>query len=225
MSRILIIEDEVDIAELVALHLRREGHEPVLRHDGIEGLECAKSGVHDLILLDLMLPGMDGVRLFKELRRLPATRNTPVIMLTARAQAADRVAGLELGANDYLTKPFSPKELMLRVRNLLKRAEPGPSAESLSAGPFRFDPAALTCFMDHLPLELTLTEYKLLLHLCERVGQPCERTDLLRAVWGYSDAAHSRTLDTHIKRLRAKLGSRADLIETVRQVGYTLALP
>ena len=223
MSKILVIEDEVDIADLVALHLRREGFEAVLANDGITGLNLAQSEAPDLILLDLMLPGMDGVRLFKELRRFPGTRKTPVIMLTARAQTEDRVAGLELGADDYVTKPFSPKELMLRIKVALRRAlAVTEAAETLATGPFRFDLSAFVCYLDQLPLELTLTEYKLLLYLCERAGSPCDRTDLLRAVWGYSDTANSRTLDTHVKRLRAKLGKHADCIETERNIGYVL---
>ena len=223
MTKILVIEDELDIAELVALHLHRAGFEPVLAHDGITGLKLAQAETPALILLELMLPGMDGVRLFKELRRFPGTRTTPVIMLTARAQTEDRVAGLELGADDYVTKPFSPKELMLRIKVALKRAEPaGETPEALSTGPFRFDLPAFVCYMDQLPLELTLTEYKLLLFLCERAETPCSRTDLLRGVWGYSDAANSRTLDTHVKRLRGKLGKHADSIETARNVGYVL---
>ena len=223
MSKILVVEDEVDIADLVALHLRREGFEPVLANDGITGLSLARSEAPDLILLDLMLPGMDGVRLFKELRRFPGTRTTPVIMLTARAQTEDKVAGLELGADDYVTKPFSPKELMLRIKVALKRTAAATAAvEALEAGPFRFELSTLVCYLDQVPLELTITEYKLLRYLCERVGTPCERTDLLRAVWGYSDTANSRTLDTHVKRLRAKLGKHADCIETERSVGYIL---
>ena len=226
MSKILIIEDEVDIADLVSLHLRREGFEAVQANDGITGLNLARTEAPDLILLDLMLPGMDGVRLLKELRRFPGTRKTPVIMLTARAHTEDRVAGLELGADDYITKPFSPKELILRIKVALKRTERTAEAvESLSAGPFRFDLPAFVCYMDNLPLELTLTEYKLLLHLCEKADAPCERTELLRAVWGYSDAAHSRTLDTHVKRLRAKLGEHANCIETVRNTGYLFRIP
>lgn len=223
MSKILVIEDEMDIADLVALHLRREGFEAVLAHDGITGLNLARTEAPALILLDLMLPGMDGVRLFRELRRFPGTRKTPVIMLTARAQTEDKVAGLELGADDYVTKPFSPKELMLRIKVALKRTEAATeAAETLATGPFRFELSTLVCYMDQVPLELTLTEYKLLFYLCERAGTTCERTDLLRAVWGYSDAANSRTLDTHVKRLRAKLGNHADCIETERSVGYVL---
>jgi len=224
MSLILVIEDEIDIADLVALHLQREGFTPLLAHDGISGLALAKAEAPALILLDLMLPGMDGVRVFKELRREPRTLHTPVIMLTARAQTEDRVAGLELGADDYLTKPFSPKELLLRIKAVLKRNEATTPRETLHAGPFHFDAAALQCYTNNEPLDLTLTEYKLLLYLCEHAGQPCERTDLLRSVWGYSDAANTRTLDTHIKRLRVKLGPHAECLETARGTGYLLRL-
>jgi len=146
MIKILVIEDEMDIADLVALHLRREGFEPVLANDGITGLHLARTEAPALILLDLMLPGMDGVRLFKELRRFPGTRKTPVIMLTARAQTEDRVAGLELGADDYVTKPFSPKELLLRVKVALKRSQAvAEAAEVLAQGPFSFDLPAFLC--------------------------------------------------------------------------------
>ena len=222
MSRILVIEDELDIADLIALHLQRDGFTPILAHDGITGLALAKKESPALVLLDLMLPGMDGVRVFKELRRDPRTLDTPVIMLTARAQTEDRVAGLELGADDYITKPFSPKELLLRIKSVLKRTEaPAPRA-ALSAGPFRFDPTSLQCYAGNEPLDLTPTEYKLLQHLAEHADHPCDRTQLLRSVWGYSDAAISRTLDTHIKRLRVKLGTHAARLETARGTGYLL---
>lgn len=224
MNRILVIEDETDIADLISLHLQRAGFTPILAHDGVTGLALAKAEDPALILLDLMLPAMDGVRVFKELRRDPRTLRTPVIMLTARAQTEDRVAGLELGADDYVTKPFSPKELLLRIKAVLKRSDSPAPREVLTAGPFRFDPTALQCYADNHPLDLTITEYKLLQHLCERAGQSCDRTDLLRSVWGYSDAANSRTLDTHIKRLRAKLGPHADRLETARGTGYLLRI-
>ncbi|MCX6876471.1 MAG: response regulator transcription factor [Verrucomicrobia bacterium] len=222
MSTILVIEDETDIADLVALHLQRDGFTPLLAHDGVTGLALAKTACPALILLDLMLPGMDGVRVFRELRRDPRTLRTPVIMLTARAQTADRVAGLELGADDYVTKPFSPKELLLRIKSVLKRNEAHDPREILTAGPFRFDSAALQCYADNAPLDLTITEYKLLQYLCEHGDQACDRTQLLRSVWGYSDAAHSRTLDTHVKRLRVKLGPHAERLETSRGTGYLL---
>ncbi|MEI8039237.1 MAG: response regulator transcription factor [Verrucomicrobiota bacterium] len=222
MSHILVIEDETDIADLVALHLQRNGFTPILAHDGVSGLALAKSEGPALILLDLMLPGMDGVRVFKELRRDPRTLHTPVIMLTARAQTEDRVAGLELGADDYVTKPFSPKELMLRIKSVLKRRDAPAPSETHTTGIFRFDAAALQCYADNQPLALTQTEYKLLQYLCEHANQSCDRTQLLRSVWGYSDAANTRTLDTHIKRLRIKLGPHADHLETERGTGYLL---
>ena len=222
MSHILVIEDETDIADLVALHLQRHGFTPLLAHDGLSGLALAKEANPALILLDLMLPGMDGVRVFKELRRDPRTLHTPVIMLTARAQTEDRVAGLELGADDYVTKPFSPKELMLRIKAVLKRSEAPAPREPQATGVFRFDAAALQCYADNRPLALTQTEYKLLQHLCEHADQACDRTELLRSVWGYSDDANTRTLDTHIKRLRIKLGPHADRLETQRGTGYRI---
>ena len=222
MNRILVIEDELDIADLLAHHLKQTGFVPILAHDGVTGLALAKSGNPGLVLLDLNLPGMDGMRVFNELRRDPRTLRTPVIMLTARAQPEDRVAGLALGADDYVTKPFSIKELLLRIKAVLKRSELHSPSQHLSAGPFRFDPAALQCYADDAALDLTITEYKLLRHLCEHADQICDRSELLRSVWGHSDDTNSRTLDTHVKRLRVKLGLHAEHLETTRGTGYLL---
>lgn len=223
MHRILIVEDERDIADLIGFNLLRAGYEIIKAHDGVEGTEMALRERPDLILLDLMLPGRDGYSVFRELRRDTRTVNTPVIMLTARAQTEDRIQGLEAGADDYLTKPFSPKELMLRVQAILKRSETPPGAVDFTFGPFRFDKNSLKFYLDTEPTDLTATEFKLLLFLCERSGRPQDRNDLLRMVWGYSDSAHSRTLDTHMKRLRQKLGPHGSLVETVRGVGYCVA--
>jgi len=223
MHRILIVEDERDIADLIGFNLLRAGYEVIKAHDGVEGTEVALRERPDLILLDLMLPGRDGYSVFRELRRDPRTMNTPVIMLTARAQTEDRIQGLEAGADDYLTKPFSPKELMLRVQAILKRSDAPPGAVDFTYGPFRFDKNSLKFYLDNEPAELTATEFKLLLFLCERSGKPQDRNDLLRTVWGYSDATHSRTLDTHMKRLRQKLGPHGSWVETVRGVGYRVA--
>lgn len=220
MHRILIVEDERDIADLIAFNLQRAGYEAIKAYDGIEGTEVALRERPDLILLDLMLPGRDGYSVFRELRRDPRTANTPVIMLTARAQTEDRIQGLEAGADDYLTKPFSPKELMLRVQAVLKRFDSTPGAVDFSYGPFRFDKNALKFYLDSVPTDLTTTEFKLMLFLCERPGKAQDRNELLRSVWGYSDAAHSRTLDTHMKRLRNKLGEHGTWVETVRGIGY-----
>jgi len=223
MHKILIVEDEHDIAELIAFNLRRAGYEVMTAHDGIEGTAVAMRERPALIVLDLMLPGRDGFGVFRELRRDARTSSIPVIMLTARAQTEDRIQGLEVGADDYLTKPFSPKELLLRIQAILKRSEGPPGAVEFTHGPFRFDKNALKFYVDDEPVDLTSTEFKLLLFLCERAGRPQERNDLLRTVWGYSDEVHSRTLDTHMKRLRQKLGACGSWIETVRGVGYRVA--
>jgi two-component system phosphate regulon response regulator PhoB len=223
MHRILIVEDERDINDLIGFNLQRAGYEVIKAYDGLEGTELALRERPDLILLDLMLPGRDGYGVFRELRRDSRTSNTPVIMLTARAQTEDRIQGLEAGADDYLTKPFSPKELMLRVQAILKRVEGAPGNVDLTFGPFRFDKNALKFYLENEPVDLTSTEFKLLLFLCERPGKTQDRNDLLRTVWGYSDATFSRTLDTHMKRLRQKLGPYGTMIETIRGIGYCIA--
>jgi two-component system phosphate regulon response regulator PhoB len=223
MQTILVIEDERDIADLIGFNLERAGFAVLKSHDGLTGTEVAMRERPNLIILDLMLPGRDGYGVFRELRRDPRSASIPVIMLTARAQTEDRIQGLEAGADDYLTKPFSPKELMLRVQAVLKRSEAPPGTVEFSYGPFRFDKNALKFYLDSEPVDLTSTEFKLLLFLCERSGKPQDRNDLLRTVWGYSDEVHSRTLDTHMKRLRQKLGDHGALIETVRGVGYCVA--
>jgi two-component system phosphate regulon response regulator PhoB len=223
MQKILIVEDERDIADLVGFNLERAGFEVLKAHDGITGAEMAVQQRPSLIILDLMLPGKDGFGVFKEIRRDPRSRDIPVIMLTARAQTEDRIQGLEAGADDYLTKPFSPKELMLRVQAVLKRSEAAPGLVEFSCGPFRFDKNSLKFYLDGEPVELTSTEFKLLLFLAERAGKPQDRNDLLRTVWGYSDEVHSRTLDTHMKRLRQKLGDHAAMVETIRGIGYCVS--
>jgi two-component system phosphate regulon response regulator PhoB len=223
MHRILIVEDERDINDLIGFNLQRAGYEVIKAYDGLEGTELALRERPDLILLDLMLPGRDGYGVFRELRRDSRTSNTPVIMLTARAQTEDRIQGLEAGADDYLTKPFSPKELMLRVQAVLKRVEGPPGNVDLTFGPFRFDKNSLKFYLENEPVDLTSTEFKLLLFLCERPGKTHDRNDLLRSVWGYSDATFSRTLDTHMKRLRQKLGPYGTMIETIRGIGYCIA--
>lgn len=225
MHRILIIEDEQDIADLVGFNLQRAGYEVLKAHDGISGTEIALRERPNLIVLDLMLPGRDGLSVFRELRRDPRGANIPVIMLTARAQTEDRIQGLQTGADDYLTKPFSPKELVLRVQAILKRAEATPGNVDFTLGPFRFDKNAVRFYLDDEPLELTSTEFKLLLYFCERAGKPQDRNDVLRSVFGYSDSASSRTLDTHMKRIRHKLGTHGSWIATVRNIGYKIAQP
>jgi two-component system phosphate regulon response regulator PhoB len=223
MQKILIVEDERDIADLVGFNLERAGYNVLKAHDGITGAEVAIRERPDLVILDLMLPGKDGYGVFKEIRRDSRSRDIPVIMLTARAQTEDRIQGLEAGADDYLTKPFSPKELMLRVQAVLKRSDGPPGTVEVTYGPFRFDKNSLKFYLDGEPVELTSTEFKLLLFLTERAGKAQDRNDLLRTVWGYSDEVHSRTLDTHMKRLRQKLGDHAAMVETVRGIGYCVS--
>jgi len=225
MQKILIVEDERDIANLIGFNIERAGYEVLMAHDGIAGVELAKRERPDLIVLDLMLPGKDGYAVFKDLRRDPRTRSIPVIMLTAKAQTQDKIEGLEAGADDYITKPFSPKELMLRIGAVLKRVDAPPGHAEFVCGPMRFDKNSVSFYLLGEAVELTSTEFKLLLFLAERTGKVQDRNDLLRSVWGYSDEVHSRTLDTHMKRLRQKLGEHAALVETVRGIGYQVSLP
>lgn len=224
MQTILIIEDEEDIADLVGFNLKRSDYVVEWAQDGLQGWSKAKEILPDLIVLDLMMPGMDGIALFKELRRDGATRKIPVIMLTARGQTEDKIQGLELGADDYMTKPFSPKELVLRVKNLLKRSSHTESGSELECGPFRFIKNSLLFYVDGERCDLTATEFKLMLYLCERQGVAQDRHDLLKEVMGYSGDVHSRTLDTHMKRLRRKLDSRMGCLETVRGIGYRVVV-
>ncbi len=225
MQRVLVVEDEVDIADLIMFNLQRAGYEVIKAHDGIAGAEAAIRERPDLVVLDLMLPGRDGYSVFREIRRDARTSHIPVIMLTARAQTEDRIQGLEAGADDYLTKPFSPKELVLRVNAILRRSDGPPGAVEFAFGPFRFDKNAVRFYLDNELVDLTSTEFKLLLYLCERSGKPQDRNELHRIVWGYSDDVNSRTLDTHMKRLRQKLGLHGALVETVRGVGYCVTCP
>jgi len=220
MEHILIVEDEIDIAHLVSFNLERAGYQVTIAADGREGLELILRDKPTLVILDLMLPGMDGYQVIKEMQRDGRSHGIPVLMLTAKSQIDDRIKGLELGADDYLTKPFSPKELILRVQAIIKRNRFSPSSVLFTCGPFHFDKNNLTFYLEEEPLPLTSTEFKLLLYLCQRAGQPQDRNELLKVVWGYNDEVHSRTLDTHMKRLRQKLGDSSDLIETVRGVGY-----
>lgn len=217
-----MIEDERDVADLVCFNLERAGYSVAAAYDGLTGQDMALRNVPDLIILDLMLPGKDGFSVFKELRRDNRTAATPVIMLTARAQTEDRIQGLKVGADDYITKPFSPKELVLRATAVLRRAEASPGSVEVKAGPFRFDKNSIKFYLDDEDIDLTSTEFRLLLFLCERPNEPQDRNELLRTIWGYSDEVHSRTLDTHMKRLRQKLGDHANRVETVRGVGYRL---
>ncbi len=221
MPSILIVDDEEDIRELIAVNLLREENYKLFEAtNGLEALNLAQSERPDLIILDLMLPEMDGLTVYKNIREDARTRSIPVIMLTARGRLEEKIEGLELGADDYLSKPFSPKELMLRVRNLLRRTNPKAGGSVVESGAFSLDKNALKLHLEGEEIELTATEFKLLLSLIESPGITQERADLLKKVWGYSDMIQTRTLDTHIKRVREKLGTHGNSIETVRGVGY-----
>ncbi len=220
MSKILVVDDEPDISELITLHLMREGHECVCITNGLQVMNAVIDHSPDLVVLDIMLPGQDGVSAFKRLRADSRTRSVPVIMLTARAQVSDKINGLELGADDYLTKPFSPRELSLRIGAILRRTKKVTHVSEVKTGAFLLDRKNMKVFYNDQPIELTTTEFKLLAVLLENVAAVHVRADLLREVWGYSDEVATRTLDTHIKRLREKLGDAGRHIVTVRGIGY-----
>jgi two-component system phosphate regulon response regulator PhoB len=220
MQTILVVDDEVDISDLITMNLKRHGFSTVTAADGVEAVFNAKEYLPDLVILDLMLPKKDGLTVFRELRADARTQHIPVLMLTAKGDLQNRITGLELGADDYVSKPFSPKELMLRVKALLKRTKRVTVDATVVSGDFNLDRNSLKLFLAGSQVDLTATEFKLLRILIEADGSPVDRETLLREAWGYSDTTLSRTLDTHVKRLREKLGAYADCIQTVRSIGY-----
>lgn len=220
MHTVLVVEDEKDILELVTLNLQRQGYKTLSAANGIEGVTQAKAHTPDLIILDIMMPGKDGYAVFKDLKEDARTRSIPVLMLTAKGDVAHRIAGLELGVEEYMGKPFSPKELMLRVKGLLKRTKSVATDASIRAGDFLLERNSLKAFVAGQQIDLTATEFKLLRVLIESGGTVLERDALLREVWGFSDTTMTRTLDTHVKRLREKLGKYATCVRTLRGVGY-----
>ena len=230
--RVLVVEDEPDIAALIAYQLTREGFRVETASTGPEALKAVNREIPDLVVLDRMLPGLSGDEVLKNLKTEPATRTIPVLVLTAKREQEDRIAGLELGADDYLTKPFSPRELVLRCQAILRRmAEPSTSTGGrvLKAGPLRMDLGAHQALLDDEELNLTPTEFRLLQALLERRGRTQSRRQLLEKAWDVesdiSDRIQTRTVDMHVRRLRAKLGDRGDWIETVRGFGYRLRIP
>lgn len=224
MPTILVVDDEEDILDLLTFNLERAEHEVIRASDGNEGVKAAKDHLPDLVVLDLMLPGRDGYQVFEALKADTRTKHIPILMLTAKGEVTDRIVGLKLGADDYVTKPFSPRELVLRVQALLRRVKKAPAGTKLKAGPFYLDKSNFKCYLNQEEMELTTTEFKLLSLLLESEGETVERATLLRDVWGYTDLVHTRTLDTHVKRLREKLGDAAKHIQTVRGSGYRLNL-
>ncbi len=220
--RILVVDDEPDITALVAYHLAKAGYRVSTAANGTDALKSAREERPDIVILDVMLPGASGYDVLAELRRREETRDVGVILLTARREEPDRIRGLSLGADDYLTKPFSPAELALRVNALLRRlAAPAVAQGStLAAGPISIDRSAHRVSVDGQEIELTATEYKLLLTLVERRGRVQTRPQLLETVWEAQPDIQTRTVDMHVQRLRTKLGESGELIETVRGVGY-----
>ena len=222
-ARILVVEDDEDIAKLLEFTFASAGNAVLRETEGPEGLEAVRREKPDLVILDVMLPGMDGFSVLREMRRDSATANTPVIMLTARAEEVDRIVGLELGADDYVVKPFSPRELVLRAKKVLSRTRAGHAAVQsriLKKGLLAVDPDAYRVTVDNEEVNLTATEFRLLLELFEHMGRVRSREQLLNAVWGYSFEGYARTVDTHVRRLRQKLGKASEYIETLRGVGY-----
>lgn len=217
-----MVDDEPDIVALVAYHLARAGYRISTASNGPDALAQARAEHPALMVLDLMLPGMSGFDVLEELRRDPATAQMAVLTLTARRDEPDRVRGLLLGADDYLTKPFSPQELTLRVAAILRRlrAPAPPPGDTVQVGAVRIDRAAHDVSVNGEAIELTPTEYKLLLMLAERKGRVLSRTHLLETVWEAAPDIQTRTVDMHVQRLRAKLGDAGDMIETVRGFGY-----
>ena len=223
-ERILVVDDEPEIVALVAYHLAKTGYKVVTASSGQDALAMTRRERPSLIVLDLMLPGISGFDVLEALRSDDSTRDVAVLMLTARREEPDRIRGLSLGADDYLTKPFSPQELVLRVGAILRRAGSAPAGETeaLLVGPLRIDRAAMSVVVDDHAIELTPTEFRLLLTLAERRGRVQGRGHLLETVWEAAPDIQTRTVDMHIQRLRTKLGPAGDMIETVRGFGYRM---
>lgn len=223
-ERVLVVDDESDIVALVAYHLAKSGYKVSTASSGSEALDRARQDQPALIVLDLMLPDMSGFEVLSVIRGEEAIADTPVLMLTARREEPDRIRGLTLGADDYLTKPFSPQELILRVNAILRRTNSRGRSESIvRIGSLRIDRNAHTVSVADEPVDLTPTEYKLLLLLIERKGRVQARAHLLESVWDAAPDIQTRTVDMHVQRLRTKLGTAGDLIETVRGFGYRIS--
>jgi two-component system phosphate regulon response regulator PhoB len=220
-ERILIVEDEKDILNLISHHLEQSGFKVISAYDGTTALRKAQEFLPDLILLDLLLPGIEGIEVHKLLKQNPKTKDIPVIMVTAKGEELDRIVGLELGADDYITKPFSVRELVLRAKAVLKRVKSPPEEENeIRIGDLTVDRKGYKVWIKREPVSLTATEFKLLLELLQNRDRVMTRDALLNNVWGYSYEGYARTVDTHIRRLREKLGKSGDHIETVRGIGY-----
>jgi len=222
--RLLLVEDDRALADLLIWHFSREGYDIARTADGEEALLLAQERVPDLVILDWMIEGVTGIEVCRRLRRKPATAQVPIIMLTARGEETDRIRGLETGADDYVTKPFSPRELIARVGAVLRRVRPALAGEQLTYSDIEMDVEAHRVRRAGSPVQLGPTEYRLLRHLMERPGHVFSRERLLDAVWSHDSDIDTRTVDVHVRRLRKALnaGGRRDVIRTVRSAGYSL---
>ncbi len=220
--KVLVVDDEKDITALVAYHLEREGFQVLQAHDGLQALELVKRERPHLLVLDLMLPHLSGLDVCRRLRKEPDTARLPILMLTAKAEETDKVLGLELGGDDYLTKPFGPRELVARVKALIRRSEETQEDEVFKVGSLEIDLGRYTVSIRKQAVELTTKEFDLLKALVLAKGRALTREFLLDRVWGYERASEieSRTVDVHVRRLREKLGPEATRIVTVKNVGY-----
>lgn len=223
---VLLVEDETDVVDLLRYHLRKAGFKVLIANSGSEGLEAVRQNRPDVVVLDIMMPGMTGLEVCRAMKADAELAKIPVLMLTAKSDVKDRVKGLETGAEDYVAKPFSPKEVVLRVQALLKRLRSGSTvSNTLESGGIVLDKSSLSARLDGTRLDLTTTEFKLLTAFLNNPARTLGRDILLRDVWGYASGADTRTVDTHIRRLREKLGPHADRLETVRGEGYRLNPP
>ena len=222
---ILVIEDEEDVSDLIRYHLKKAKLRVVVAADGAEGLRIAGQERPDGIILDIMLPRLNGFEVTKKLKADVRTATIPLLILSAKGESESRIKGLELGVDDYLPKPFSPRELVLRIQALLRRRKAAEAPPTSSTGPFQLDRTALKITLDGKRLDLTSTEFKLLSLLIGREGVILSREALLEEVWGYSSTIDTRTVDTHMRRLREKLGDHAALLETIRGEGYRFVAP
>ena len=222
---VMVIEDEKEIRDLVRYNLERAGYRVAAADDGEAGLQRLFDSRPDVLVLDLMLPGRSGMEVLREVRAEPATRDLPVLVLSARSAEMDKLEGFEHGADDYLTKPFSPRELVARVKALLRRAQPGKSEGVSELGALRIDALSREAAYAGQTLTLTPREFELLAFMARRPGRVFSREELLRKVWGYDYVGETRTVDVHVRRLRLKLGTGARLIQTVTGAGYKMVAP
>jgi len=224
-KKILIVDDESDVTDLVAYHLKAKGFQVEALNDPNSSVGVARTFMPDLVILDVMMPDLNGIQICRMLRADPKLKRVPVIFLTAKAEENDRIQGLEVGADDYISKPFSIKELILRVQSIIRRLSEGRADEpkKLQIGEILLDIERHEAFVSGQPIDLTATEFKLLRLLMERRGRVQTREHLLINVWNYETEIETRTVDTHVRRLREKLGAEAEWIETIRGVGYRMA--